>query len=166
MDGAALADIGALLQRQPPLSRRQLSLHLCGLWNWRTDTGQLKDMAARTLLRKLEQRGLIELPPVLNLPPAARAGARPCSVASPLAREFSAPVPIRTSLKDLSPVTVSVVEAKSDRRLFGRLLQEHHYLGWNRPVGESIAYWAHDRSGRLLALCLWGAAAWKVAPRD
>jgi hypothetical protein len=33
-------------------------------------------------------------------------------------------------------------------------------------VGQSIPYCAHDRHGRLLALCLWGAAAWKIAPRD
>ncbi len=167
LDEGALADIGALLQRQPPLSRRQLSLHLCGVWDWRTDAGQLKDIAARTLLRKLEQRGLIELPPIVRLPPAARSGAgRPWTASPPLALEFCSPVPIQTRLRDLAPVKVSVVQEKSDRRLFGRLLQEHHYLGWNRPVGESIAYWAHDRFGRLLALCLWGAAAWKVAPRD
>jgi hypothetical protein len=35
---------------------------LCLLWDWRTATGRIKDMAARTLLVKLEQRGLVELP--------------------------------------------------------------------------------------------------------
>lgn len=160
-----MADINSLLQHRPALSRRQLSLHLCRLWDWRTDAGQLKDIAARTLLRKLEQRGLIQLPPSTRVPYAARSGARPLN-ALPLPEEFSSPVPIQATLRDLAPIKVSIVQSKSDRQLFGQLLQEHHYLGWNRQVGESIAYWAHDRFGRLLALCLWGAAAWKVSPRD
>ena len=165
IDEAALSDIRTLLGRQPPLSRRQLSIQLCGLWNWRTDAGRVKDIAARSLLRKLEQRGLIQLPPIVHLPPRARAGP-PLLSAHTLPLEFASPAPIEAPLAELAPVKLSRVESKCERRLFGQLLQEHHYLGWNRPVGESIAYWAHDRSGRLLALCLWGAAAWKVALRD
>lgn len=165
IDEAALADIRALLQVQPALSRRQLSLQLCCLWNWRTDTGQSKDIAARSLLRKLEQRGLIQLPPIRNLPFGARPGlSLPSGCA--LALEFRPPDPIHARLAQIAPVRLSIVQEKSDRRLFCQLLQQHHYLGWNRPVGESIAYWARDRCGRLLALCLWGAPAWKVAPRD
>lgn len=165
IDDAALSDIGALLQQQPALSRRQLSLKLCSLWNWRTDTGQSKDIAARSLLRKLQQRGLIQLPPIRNLPFGARPGlSLPSGCA--LALKFPPPDPIHAPLAQVAPVSLSIVQEKSDRRLFCRLLQQHHYLGWNRPVGESMAYWAHDRCGRLLAVCLWGAAAWKVAPRD
>jgi hypothetical protein len=76
------------------------------------------------------------------------------------------PEAIATTLAEVSPLELSIIATASDRRLLAQHLQQHHYLGWNRPVGESIAYWAHDRHGRLLALCLWGAAAWKVAPRD
>ncbi len=38
-------------------------MELAEVWNWRTGTSQLKDMAARSLLLKLEQRGMITLPP-------------------------------------------------------------------------------------------------------
>ena len=41
----------------PDWSRYRLSRHLASLWDWRNPAGQLKDMAARTLLLKLEQRG-------------------------------------------------------------------------------------------------------------
>jgi hypothetical protein len=154
-----------LLQRQPPLSRRQLSLQLCLVWNWRTDSGQCKDMAARSLLRKLQQRGLIQLPPIRHLPWAARPRS-PVAASAPVPRPLAASEPIAATLAELSPLKVSVIATASDRRLLAQHLQQHHYLGWNRLVGESIAYWAHDRHGRLLAFCLWGAAAWKVAPRD
>ena len=36
---------------------------LCELWEWNRPDGQLKDMACRELLRKLESRFLITLPP-------------------------------------------------------------------------------------------------------
>ena len=42
--------------------RSRLSEELCLTWNWRNGQGRIKDMAARTLLLKLERRGLIELP--------------------------------------------------------------------------------------------------------
>ena len=158
IDEPALATIGALLQRSPPLSRQ-----LCALWDWRTDAGRPKDIAARSLLRKLHQRGLIELPPVLRLPPGAQPGwaHRSDPSQSPCLGE-----PIIEPLSSLRPIDLRILHSQSDRRLMARWLEQHHYLGWNRPVGESLAYGAYDRRGRLLALCLWGAAAWKVAPRD
>lgn len=152
-----------MLALRPPLSRRQLSLRLCSLWNWRTDSGRFKDIAARSLLRKLQQRGLIELPPIRHLPAAARAGQLHRSAGS------QAPVlsePIVCPLSELTPIHLSLLATPSERRLIAQWLSQHHYLGWNRPVGESLAYGAFDRAGRLLALCLWGAAAWKLAPRD
>ena len=41
----------------PHWSRWRLSRELATRWDWRNGAGQLKDMAARTLLVKLEQRG-------------------------------------------------------------------------------------------------------------
>ena len=57
-----LGQIQSLLQRSEQWSRYRLSRELATLWNWRTAQGQLKDMAARTLLLKLEEQGWIELP--------------------------------------------------------------------------------------------------------
>ena len=58
-----LAQLQALLSHNGQWSRYRLSRELAGLWNWRTPQGQLKDMAARTLLLKLEEQGWISLPP-------------------------------------------------------------------------------------------------------
>src|SRR5664279_4044793 len=52
----------------PHWSRWRLSRELATRWEWRNGAGQLKDMAARTLLAKLEQRGLIELPARRQVP--------------------------------------------------------------------------------------------------
>ena len=45
-----------------------MSQALATHWDWRNGAGQLKDMAARTLLLKLHQRGLIALPPRRQMP--------------------------------------------------------------------------------------------------
>jgi hypothetical protein len=57
-----LDQVRNLLASHPDWSRRRLSQELATLWNWRNGAGQLKDMAARTLMLKLEQRGWIGLP--------------------------------------------------------------------------------------------------------
>src|SRR5664279_3376266 len=58
-----LAQVEALLSRNGGWSRYRLSRELALLWDWRTPQGQLKDMAARTLLLKMQEQGWIELPP-------------------------------------------------------------------------------------------------------
>jgi hypothetical protein len=57
-----LAQIQSLLEGNSQWSRYRLSRELAVLWNWRTAQGQLKDMAARTLLLKVEEQGWIRLP--------------------------------------------------------------------------------------------------------
>jgi DNA-binding GntR family transcriptional regulator len=57
---AELEQVRGLLAAHPEGSRYRLSRELCRVWNWRSLTGQIKDMAARSLLLKLEQRGLVE----------------------------------------------------------------------------------------------------------
>ena len=48
------------VEGNPQWSRWRLSRELAARWDWRNGAGLLKDMAARTLLVKLEQRGLLQ----------------------------------------------------------------------------------------------------------
>ena len=47
-------------------SRKRLAREICQRWQWRTAQGRLKDFAARSLLLKLQTRGLVVLPPLRN----------------------------------------------------------------------------------------------------
>jgi len=49
--------IQGLLTERPEWGRTRLSEELCRRWDWRNAQGRLKDMAARTLLLKLERAG-------------------------------------------------------------------------------------------------------------
>ena len=55
--------IDKLLGDNPGWGRTRLSVELCELWDWCAPNGQLKDMACRNLLLRLEQAGQIRLPP-------------------------------------------------------------------------------------------------------
>ncbi len=59
---AELEQVRRLLAAHPEWSRYRLSRELCQVWDWRSLTGQIKDLAARTLLLKLAQRGWVTLP--------------------------------------------------------------------------------------------------------
>ena len=58
------------LATEPGWNRTRLSRELCERWNWRNEAGRLKDMACRTLLLKMERRGLIRVGPDEETPEA------------------------------------------------------------------------------------------------
>jgi len=57
-----LGQVADMIAENPGWSRYRLGVELAQKWEWRNGAGQLKDMAARTLLLKLEERGWIQLP--------------------------------------------------------------------------------------------------------
>src|SRR4249920_3506313 len=54
--------IRQLIDSRPDWNRTKLSQHIAQSWQWQNQAGQLRDMACRTMLLKLEQKGLISLP--------------------------------------------------------------------------------------------------------
>lgn len=152
--------IRAWLEAHPGSNRTRLSRALCVAWNWRNGVGQLKDMACRTLLLKLEARGQIRLPPRVT---ASVNGLRN-RVVPPIAHDQRA---IEGPLQLLEPLGVEPVpEGTPEALLFKFFLQRYHYLGHRNCVGQNLKYLARDRQGRPLACLLFGSAAWKAAARD
>jgi hypothetical protein len=156
-----IGEIRALIEGNPLWSRHRLSRVLAQRWQWYAASGQLKDMAARTLLLKLHQRGHIVLPERRRAPPVR--GPR----LSPDLFDALRPEPIVADLSSLRPLQIHVVGPKQPHyRQFERYLVQHHYLGYGGPVGENVGYLIQSRTGVDLACLLFGAAAWQCAPRD
>ena len=152
--------IRTLMAAHPAWGRSLLSVELCRLWDWRNAQGRLKDMAARTLLLKLERAGHIQLPPRQRSSPNASRNRR--IPAAPAPSE-----PIHAALRNLQPLRVNIVAPGSDdARLFDGLLAHEHYLGHRTTVGENLRYLVRDRQERTVACVLFGSAAWKCADRD
>jgi hypothetical protein len=162
---AEVEQVRRLLAEHPDWSRRRLSQELATLWNWRNGVSQLKDMAARTLLLKLEQRGWIKLPARRQVPVNRMRQKR-----LPDAGLAVSQAPIRVPLEDLLPLEISECSGADKRpdqsALFDALLHAHHYLGHRSSVGENLQYLVRDAYGRSLACVLFGAAAWQCAFRD
>ena len=152
--------IRQLLADHPSWHRSRLSRELCERWNWRAPNGQLKDMACRTFLLKLERAGCITLPPRQRKSPN---GFRNRSLAT---------VPHKTDevacdLRAVIPLQItSVIPSSHDATLFNCLMSRYHYLGLKNTVGENMKYLVRDEMRRPLACLLYGSAAWKTASRD
>lgn len=148
--------------KNPHWSRWRLSRELATRWDWRNEAGLLKDMAARTFLVKLQQRGLIELPPRRQEP------TNRMRCASELATDLSEPIqPIACGLSELEPLSVQEVSGERTERAWVKAaLARFHYLGFGGAVGENLQYIIRDRQHRPLACMVFGAAAWKCQDRD
>lgn len=151
--------IQRLMKDHPDWHRTRVSKQLCRDWNWTNDAGALKDMAARSLLRKLDAQGLIVLPPPV------RSANNDYRHQAPVPIELD-PAPIHGALAGLRPLRIEIVNSQEQVRTFAGMLQTYHYLGYNGPVGENLKYLVFDHQDRLIAALLFGAAAWQVAGRD
>jgi hypothetical protein len=155
-----IAWINSLIQSNPDWCRSKLSRHIAKLWHWSNPAGQLKDIAARTMLRKLHHLGLVELPPPQNAGPHSK---NPKRVIQPV---LHATDPIEKPLAELRPLDLQLVSTAAQRDLFAYFLYAYHYLSYSRPVGENLAFLVFDCLERPLGCLLFGAAAWKAAARD
>ena len=157
-----LQSIRQQLGEHPDWSRRRLSRQLATQWDWRNGAGQLKDMAVRTLLVKLHQRGLVELPPRRQVP----TNRMRCPSKAALIPEGPQQL-IDCGLAQLGELTLRQTSASATERARVRaMLGQFHYLGFGGAVGENLQYVVDDGQGRLLACLVFGAAAWKCAHRD
>lgn len=150
-----------VIQDHPDWSRHKITKHICTKWEWHTHSGQLKTFAARSMIDKLERRGLLQLPPVRV---SYRRQARP-----PFPKGFNVPEQkvIEISLKKITPLSIIIpIQNSHEDNCVGYYLNRLHYLGFNRTVGENLKYLVRDREGNDVACLLFGSAAWKTAPRD
>jgi hypothetical protein len=140
-------------------SRRFISSEICRRWGWRQPNGVLKDMICRGLLLQLEARGFIKLPPRKKNP------------LNPLSRHQKPEIvevdqtPHVGELFDLRPIELVVVRRTSLERLYRSLIEEHHYLGYRRPVGEHLEYLAMSQ-GQPVACLGWSSAPRHIGCRD
>ena len=154
-----IASIRRLIAENPGASRRRLSEKLCEAWQWKQANGALRDMVCRGLLLMLHRAGEIQLPPIrfktLN-PFVLRATPPPMLIDM---------TPIAGALKELQPVELQQVRRTGDEPLFNSLMEQHHYLKYEQPVGEHLKYlaWAH---GRPIACLAWSSAPRHLGSRD
>lgn len=152
-----LARINDLVESASDLSRSALSRQVCEWLDWRDALGRLKEMSSRVALKRLEERGLIRLPPPRGAVPAPRA----------VTRSLGEAPPMETSLRLLGPVELILIEAgdREANALFRGLLDRYHPLGSGPLCGAQLRYLVRCSQGYVGVLAF-SAPAWRVAARD
>lgn len=156
---ADLGQIRDLIQCEGYQGRSHLSRVLCQRWDWRQANGAYREIACRDLLRRLESRGLVQLPSpliVIRRPGYQNKVAAPTLDRSPVTLDMAA---IRSEL------SLAQVRGTAGEKLFNGLIQTHHYLGYRQPAGPSLKYVLFWQD-RPLACASFGSAAWMVGSRD
>ena len=148
-----------LIAAEPRPNRAQLSRGVCEALGWARPNGTLKEMSCRVAMLRMEKDGLIKLPPPQN--GNGNGAVHPRLTAASAPRQ-----PITDAAGRLGKIQLCPVCAPQQSALWNELIQRHHYLAYQPLPGAQIRYLIYGADSQLLAALGFGAAAWKVAPRD
>ena len=154
-----IASIQETVQFFPHLSRTELGHTVCVQLGWQTPGGSNRLRFAMRVLRELERRGILQLPPQRG---RGRGPQRPLQ----LDRRTAPQAAVLEPLAALQPLQLQAVTTPREAQLWNHWVQRYHPLGYTPLPGAQLRYFVHAADGLLLALLGCGAAAWKTAPRD
>ena len=155
-------DVLDLIRQQLELAkagnRAEIARRVCQRLAWTTRSGRPALMSARVALLRLQAAGLIGLPPPRN----GNGNGRRYEPDWPL----PPPEPIHGALAELEPLVCQLVSGQEQSRLWNSLIERHHYLGHANLPGAQLRYLLYGKDDRVLGALGFGAAAWRLAPRD
>ena len=122
--------IRGLINAEGHRGRSHISNRLCELWDWRQANGRFRQIACRDLLRQLDRKGLVKLPPLLH-------GARRVGYQNVLTTvELLDRVPLAGSLALLgNEIQVSLVQGVVPARLLQGVARRVSLLGLSAGSG-------------------------------
>lgn len=153
---AELVQIRQLIAEDPKWSRAQLSRLICREFAWYKADGGLKEMSARVAMLRMQEDGLITLPPPRNK--------RPDQTVYITERTNPGDV-IEVPAGKLRPLSLKRVQNRPDSRLWNEYIERYHYLGHKPLPGAQLRYFIYA-NGQPIALLGFGSSAWQTAPRD
>jgi hypothetical protein len=139
-------------------SRAHISRLVCKALGWYKPDGGLKDMSCRVALLRMQQDGLLTLPP-------PRHAQKKCHPRIQITPATDPKPPVNTSVHSLPDLHLQVVTTRKQSALWREYIHRYHYLGYKPLPGAQLRYLAVS-NGQTLALLGFGAAAWKTSPRD
>ena len=152
-----LEQIRQLIAQQPHRNRTELSRLVCRLLGWYKVDGGLKAMSCRVAMLRMQDDGLI------RLPPSSRRKQPEHHIRF---TQLTAPQPLlQRPLRTLEPLQLQPVRSRADARLWNEYIHRYHYLGHKTLPGAQMRYFVTSNE-QPVALLGFGASAWQVAPRD
>jgi len=153
-----LERIRRLIAEDPSRNRAALSRVVCDELGWLRVDGQRKAMSCRVAMLRMERDGLLRLPAPERGNGNGRNRPRLTAASDPRP-------PVTCAVDRLGELSLRAVAEPGESRLWNELIERYHYLGYKPLPGAQLRYLVFA-GGELLALLGFGAAAWKVAPRD
>ncbi len=151
-----LEQIRVLIKQNPEFNRMRLSKEVCRMLHWLKPDGKLKDMSCRVAMLRMQEDGLMQLPPPMHAKPPARK------------IEFTSATalqnPIVCPVNQLPQLHFQMV-TKTTTALWNEYVERYHYLGYTPLPGAQLRYFI-AAGEQIVALTGFGAAVWQTAPRD
>jgi len=153
-----LETIRRIIDEEPRRNRAEISRRVCDALGWIKPNGTRKDMSCRVALLRMQEDGLVRLPPPMKGNGNGKVWRRRTAAGQP-------GFPITADAKDLTDLDMGTVNGKGPSQLWNEYIDRYHYLGYTPLPGAQLRYFAMAR-GQVVALFGFGAAAWKTKPRD
>lgn len=149
--------IRQLISENPSATRAVLSRLTCQALHWYKIDGGLKEMSCRVAMLRMQDDGLIKLPPPRH---------RYCPANNVQFTSATAPKPkINKPVDALPCVQLRIVMGRQQSRLWNEYIHRYHYLGYKPLPGAQLRYFVISENN-IIALLGFGASAWQCAPRD
>ena len=153
-----LTAIRSLIRDNPTTCRTQLSRIVCDMLNWRQPNGNLKQMACRVAMLRMQDDGLIQLPPTSRRNGNGKPYRRRTQQAEPQPQ-------LRLNSALIADLNLELVSKGPLSHLWNEYIDRYHYLRYSPLPGAQLRYFAKTNN-QIVALLGFGSAAWKTAPRD
>ena len=115
------------------LSRRELAATVCEFLGWTTPAGRSKIPQCTSLLKTLEEAGLIELPPI----DVTRSTSKSTITVTEIQVDTT---PITCELKEIEPIRLEIARAGKALQRWRHYVNEFHMLGDKKVFGSRLAY--------------------------
>ncbi len=144
------------------LGRTQISKIICEMLNWRQPNGWLKDRACREVLRILESKDEINLPPSKINKKNNAIRIEKTDDKEKILSQFD----LTTPIVDF-PDEIKFVFAKGNKheRVWNAIVDKYHYLGNQVAVGRAIKYLLLN-DNKILGAISFSSASWHLIQRD
>lgn len=161
IDAELIGRITATVEREPHISRRELSRRVCEWANWKAANGKPQEVSCRKLLLELHKRSVVHLPAAepWKSPRVQRHG-----------RDYEIPGVSGTqySLKALGKIELVPVTNRhsGESWIWNLVLEQYHYLGSGPLCGAQIRYLVKSERAGWVGALSFSAPAWRLKKRD
>jgi hypothetical protein len=141
--------------------RVRISRELCTTWNWRQHNGNLKDQVCRILLNRLEDKGLIKLPPRKG---GSKQGKKRYYIPPEVAPDFLT-TELHGRIDEYFAIELKMVRRTPDEALWNYLVHQYHYKSYKIIVGAHLKYiaWLDNQP---IACMAWSSTVFRIQSRD